>query len=179
MTSLDCRVAALQKPADLRHNVLTGQAEFRPKGEERTPFRSLTDRPQLAVSRRARSGHPCRDRDVNRYVSLRPPSPTIIYRLLQPLAWDGRERLNGLARRVAGNPLWRSSFRRWMLAMTAHWDGAGQPVMPTVCNYWSAGSRAERTQSSFCRSLLPPELAAYYTDSGPDMASHRTRWNSC
>ena len=43
MTSLDCRVAAFAEARyDLRHNVLTGQAEFRPKG--RSGLRSVCSR---------------------------------------------------------------------------------------------------------------------------------------
>lgn len=173
MTSLDCRVAAFAEARyDLRHNVLTGQAEFRPKGEERTPFRLLTDRDLNSLCLAAHeAGIPCWDRDVNRYVcSDRLPDhhPFTGYFNRLP-AWDGKERLDGLARRVADNPLWRSSFRRWMLAMTAQWMGLDNSHANSVAPVLVSGQQGWG-KSSFCRSLLPPELAAYYTDS-VDMAN--------
>lgn len=159
MTSLDCRVAAFAEARyDLRHNVLTGQAEFRPKGEERTPFRPLTDRDLNSLCLAAHeAGIPCWDRDVNRYVcSDRLPDhhPFTGYFNRLP-AWDGKERLDGLARRVADNPLWRSSFRRWMLAMTAQWMGLDNSHANSVDRYWSAGNRAGASPLSAAASCLP------------------------
>ena len=168
MESLDSRVAAFAETRyDLRHNVLTGQAEFRPKDNTQENFRPFTTRDLNSMCLAAHeAGIPCWDRDINRYIySSRLPDHHPFTDYLNRLpAWDGKDRLDDLAHRVADNPLWRNSFRRWMLAMTAQWMGLDGGHANSVAPVLVSGQQGWG-KSTFCRSLLPPELAAYYTDS--------------
>ena len=148
---LDRRLAAfVEERYDLRHNLLTGQAEFRPKGQDTAVFLPLTARALnslcLAASDRLPDYHPFRD-----YFDRLPP-------------WDGEDRLDALARRVSDSALWVSGFRRWMLAVAAQWMGMGDGHANSMAPVLVSG-RQGLGKSTFCRNLLPPELSAYYTDS--------------
>ena len=137
---LDRRLAAfVEERYDLRHNLLTGQAEFRPKGQDAAAFLPLTARALNSLCLAAHeAGIPCWDRDVSRF--------------------------DALARRVSDSALWVSGFRRWMLAVAAQWMGMGDDHANSVAPVLVSG-RQGLGKSTFCRNLLPPELSAYYTDS--------------
>ena len=68
---LDHRLAAFaEERYDLRHNLLTGQAEFRPKGQDAAAFFPLTARDLNSLCLAAHeAGIPCWDRDVSRFVA--------------------------------------------------------------------------------------------------------------
>ena len=68
---LDHRLAAFaEERYDLRHNLLTGQAEFRPKGQDAAAFLPLPARDLNSLCRAAHeAGIPCWDRDVSRFVT--------------------------------------------------------------------------------------------------------------
>ena len=127
---LDHRLAAFaEERYDLRHNLLTGQAEFRPKGQDAAAFLPLTARDLNSLCLTAHeAGIPCWDRDVSRFVDsdrLLDYHPFRDYFDRLP-PWDGEDRLNALARRVSDSALWVSGFRRWMLAVAAQWMGGGE-----------------------------------------------------
>ena len=137
---LDHRLAAFAEARyDLRHNLLTGQAEFRPKGQDTAVFLPLTARALNSLCLAAHeAGIPCWDRDVSRFVaSDRLPDYHPFRDYFDRLPpWDGEDRLDALARRVSDSALWVSGFRRWMLAVAAQWMGWGT-AMPTVWpRYW-------------------------------------------
>ena len=165
---LDHRLAAFaEERYDLRHNLLTRQAEFRPKGQDAAAFFPLTARDLNSLCLAAHeAGIPCWDRDVSRFVaSDRLPDHHPFRDYFDRLPpWDGEDRLNALARRVSDSALWVSGFRRWMLAVAAQWmgigDGYANSMAPVLVN-----GRQGLGKSTFCRNLLPPELSAYYTDS--------------
>ena len=152
---LDHRLAAFAEARyDLRHNLLTGQAEFRPKGQDTAVFLPLTARALNSLCLAAHeAGIPCWDRDVSRFVASDRLPP-----------WDGEDRLDALARRVSDSALWVSGFRRWMLAVAAQWMGMGDGHANSMAPVLVSG-RQGLGKSTFCRNLLPPELSAYYTDS--------------
>ena len=113
-------------------------------------------------------GIPCWDRDVKRYVEsahIETYHPFTLYFDRLP-EWDGRDRVEDLARRVSDSKLWINSFHRWMLAVTAQWTGAKLPgsransVAPLLIS-----TQQGLGKSSFCRQLLPPELRDYFTES--------------
>ena len=165
---LDLQLAAFAEARyDLRHNLLTGQAEFRPKGQDTAVFFPLTARDLNSFCLAAHeAGIPCWDRDVSRFVaSDRLPDyhPFRDY-FDRPPPWDGEDRLDALARRVSDSALWVSGFRRWMLAVAAQWMGMGDGHANSVAPVLVSG-RQGLGKSTFCRNLLPPELSAYYTDS--------------
>jgi len=79
--------------------------------------------------------------------------------------WDGKDRVTELAARVSDNPVWVQGFHRWMLGVTAQWmkldmgnrTNSMAPLLVSNEQGWG--------KSTFCRSLMPGELADYYTDS--------------
>ena len=127
---LDLQLAAFaEERYDLRHNLLTGQAEFRPKGQDAAAFLPLTARDLNSLCLAAHeAGIPCWDRDVSRFVaSDRLPDYHPFRDYFDRLPpWDGEDRLDALARRVSDSALWVSGFRRWMLAVAAQWMGGGE-----------------------------------------------------
>ena len=165
---LDRRLAAfVEERYDLRHNLLTGQAEFRPKGQDTTVFLPLTARDLNSLCLAAHeAGIPCWDRDVSRFVaSDRLPDYHPFRDYFDRLPpWDGKDRLDALARRVSDSALWVSGFRRWMLAVAVQWMGMGDGHANSMAPVLVSG-RQGLGKSTFCRNLLPPELSAYYTDS--------------
>ena len=165
---LDHRLAAFaEERYDLRHNLLTGQAEFRPKGQDAAAFFPLTARDLNSLCLAAHeAGIPCWDRDVSRFVaSDRLPDYHPFRDYFDRLPpWDGEDRLNALARRVSDSAPWVRGFRRWMLAVAAQWMGMGDGHANSVAPVLVSG-RQGLGKSTFCRNLLPPELSAYYTDS--------------
>ena len=68
---LDHRLATFaEERYDLRHNLLTRQAEFRPKGQDAAAFFPLTARDLNSLCLAAHeAGIPCWDRDVSRFVA--------------------------------------------------------------------------------------------------------------
>lgn len=77
--------------------------------------------------------------------------------------WDGRDRITPLAQRVSDDALWALVFHRWMLAMVAQWRGldmqAANSMVPVLVS-----ERQGMGKSTFWRSIVPPELNAYYLD---------------
>ena len=165
---LDLQLAAFaEERYDLRHNLLTGQAEFRPKGQDAAAFLPLTARDLNSLCLAAHeAGIPCWDRDVSRFVaSDRLPDYHPFRDYFDRLPpWDGEDRLDALARRVSDSALWVSGFHRWMLAVAAQWMGMGNGHANSMAPVLVSG-RQGLGKSTFCRNLLPPELSAYYTDS--------------
>ena len=72
-------------------------------------------------------GVDCWDRDIKRYVEsdhVQAYHPFDLYFRNLP-DWDGKDRVEELARRVSDKDVWIRSFHRWMLAVTAQWTGTG------------------------------------------------------
>ena len=77
--------------------------------------------------------------------------------------WDGHDRIRELASRIpCNNPHWPDLFYRWFLNMVAHWRQIDRKYANCTVPLL-VGPQAYR-KSTFCRSLIPPELQAYYTD---------------
>lgn len=113
-------------------------------------------------------GMDCWDRDIKRYVEsdhVQAYHPFDLYFNNLP-AWDGKDRVTELAKRVSGNEVWIRSFHRWMLAVTAQWTGTGDrgrranSVAPLLVS-----TAQGLGKSTFCRMLLPKELRDYFTES--------------
>ena len=151
----------------LRYNLLSGQTEFRPKEEGHAPFRPVTQRDANALCLSAHeAGIACWDRDMARFLqSSRIEAYHPFRHYLDRLpAWDGTDRLPDLARRVSAEAWWTDCFHRWMLALTAQWMGLNPRYANSVAPIL-VSEKQGMGKSTFCRSLLPPELSAYYTDS--------------
>ena len=113
-------------------------------------------------------GIDCWDKDVKRYIEsghIPAYHPFTLYFDHLP-AWDGKDRVNELAKRVSDNELWIKSFHRWMLGVTAQWtnfeDGnrCANSVAPILIS-----TRQGMGKSTFCRMILPKPLQDYFTES--------------
>lgn len=78
--------------------------------------------------------------------------------------WDGKDHIRALARTVpTKTPHWEDWFYTWFLAMVNQWRGYGNrlygnsvaPLLISAQGY---------NKSTFCRSLIPPELQWGYND---------------
>ena len=114
------------------------------------------------------NGVDCWDRDIKRYVEsdhVQAYHPFELYFRNLP-AWDGKDRITELARRVSDKDVWVRAFHRWMLAVTAQWTGLGNrgrranSVAPLLVSPTQGLGK-----STFCRMLLPQELRDYFTES--------------
>lgn len=149
----------------LRYNTLDNRCEFRP-AESDVSFRAVGERDMNRfVIEALNEDITCMDRDVRRYVHstyIAEYHPLRSY-IEQLPAWDGKDRVEVLARRVTGNRSWIKHFHRWMLGMVAQWtgrnNGYGNCLMPILIS-----QEQGLKKSSFCKNLLPPELQKYYLD---------------
>lgn len=156
----------LQANYDFRYNLLTEETEFRPAGKRNTAFTPISKRELNTFCMEAHEqGIGCWDKDLSRYVfSTYIPAYHPFHLYIDELPdWDGVDRLEALAQRVSGNPLWTKSFHTWMLGLTAQWAGMtdihANSVAPILVS-----SEQGRQKSTFCKALMPPTLARYYMD---------------
>lgn len=150
---------------EIRYSALSEQCEYRSR-KEGGPFRPIGAREMNAVIMAAIEANiDCLDRDVKRYLnsSLIPVYEPIKDYLDTLPKWDGRDRIRPLAQKVSTERMWMSVFHRWMLGMVAQWQGRsemhGNCLTPVLYN-----ARQGIRKSTFCRTLLPPELRELYTD---------------
>mgnify|MGYP002858796777 CR=1 FL=1 len=153
----------------LRYNTVMGYPEYRPNHTWPTPWQPVTDEViNTFTTDLMLSGLNVWDRDVRRYVfstRIRAYNPIEDYLWHCHGKWDGRDRIRALAATVPTDmpELWAEWFHTWFLAMVAQWQGRnrryGNAIVPLLIS--GQGMR----KSTFCRSLLPPELCAWgYTD---------------
>lgn len=157
----------MKRRYDFRFNTMMGEVEHRERHSFRFRFQPLDARALNSIALDAQSeGIPLWDRDVSRYIySNRVPlfNPLEDYLYTLP-RWDGKDRIGQLARTVpCCNPHWERLFHRWFLSMVSHWRGSDSKYANSVSPLL-VGAQGTR-KSTFCRSLVPPELRAYYTDS--------------
>ena len=151
---------------EFRYNVLSEINEFRPKGEDLLTFRILGKRELNALCMEIQSaGIPCWDRDVARYIHstlVEDYHPFSLY--IQELPkWDGEDLLTDLAQRVSTEAYWVKHFHRWMLALMAQWMGKNTTYANCVAPLLVSEEQGW-LKSTFCKSLMPEPLQAYYTD---------------
>ncbi len=151
---------------DLRKNVMRGVAEYRMRTGLGFSYQDLTEEARNSITMRAMSqGIKCWDKDIRRYVNsndirLYDPMDDFLESLPK---WDGRERVEPLARRIKTDyEAWPHLFHIWMRSMVAMWKGKGQltgnALVPLLIGRQGCG------KSSFCRILLPREQREYYND---------------
>ena len=158
--------AYLKAHYDFRYNILSEVNEFRPKGMGMEAFRPLGKRELNALCMEVQeAGIACWDRDLNRYVHstlVDAYHPFQLYILELP-AWDGVDRLTDLAIRVSSEVYWVKYFHRWMLALMAQWMGKNTTFANCVAPLLVSEEQGWM-KSTFCKSLMPEPLQAYYTD---------------
>ena len=151
---------------DFRYNLLTEETEFRPSGQQNVSFCRIDRRELNTFCLEAhKEGINCWDKDLQRYIystQIESYHPFRLYMNELP-DWDGLERLNNLARRVSDHPLWIESFHTWMLGLAAQWIGESQAQANSVAPILISEEQG-RHKSTFCRTLMPPQLARYYSD---------------
>lgn len=157
----------MKRRYEFRLNTLVNEVEYRERNSYRFHFIPLDKRVLNSVALDAQAeGIPLWDRDISRYiysnrVPVFDPLEDFLYHL--PL-WDGKDRIRGMAQTVpCHNPYWVDLFHRWFLNMVAHWRGTDKKYANNVSPLL-VGNQGTR-KSTFCRSIVPPVLRAYYTDS--------------
>ena len=151
---------------ELRKNVMRGVAEYRQRTGLGFDFQDLTDEARNSMTMRALSqGVKCWDKDIRRYVDsndieLYEPMTDFLDHLPK---WDGRDRVEELARRVkTAYDEWPRLVHIWMRSMVAMWRGKGQltgnALVPILIGRQGCG------KTSFCRILLPRAQREYYND---------------
>lgn len=157
----------MQRRYQLRRNTIKGVVEYREARSYRFDFSPLTKQAINGMTLNITGeGVNAWDADVKRYVeSDRIPvyDPIEEYLFALP-AWDGKDRIRELARRVkCSNSHWPNQFYIWFLSMVAHWlqldRQHANSTLPLLVGNQGCG------KSTFCLNILPPELREYYTDS--------------
>ena len=155
----------LNERFDFRHNQLTGVTEYRPK-EEGTPFRPIDEREMNGMIVDAQlKGIACWNSMVPTLIlsnKVESYNPFHLYMAELP-EWDGIDRVTPLLERVSDDALWLKGARYWMRAMTAQWMDAEREHANTLVPVL-VSSEQGLGKSTFCRSLLPDSLRAYYLD---------------
>jgi hypothetical protein len=158
--------ALLTSRYELRRNAVTEQVEYRNRNGFNYSFVPLTERRRNSMTIEAlKEGLNSWDKDLKRFIEsdeIYVYDPIDDYMDSLP-EWDGVDRIGELARRVPNdNPDWEMNFHTWMLSMVAQWRGRnsshGNAIIPLLTGYQGSG------KSTFCSSILPPELMPYYND---------------
>ena len=153
---------------EFRFNTVLDDLEYRQRDSIHFYFKPVDKRVRNSISICAlKEGINAWDRDVDRflnseYVPFHNPVEEYLYDVGR---WDGKDRILALARTVpCNNPYWAELFHRWFLNMVAHWRGNTDKKYANSVSPLLVGAQGTR-KSTFCRSIVPPELRAYYTDS--------------
>ena len=158
----------MKRRYDFRYNTQVGEVEYRERHSFRFRFSPIDKRTLNSIALDAQSeGIPLWDRDISRYIySNRIPVFNPLEDYLYDLPhWDGKDRILALAQTVpCNNPYWAELVHRWFLNMVAHWRGNTDKKYANSVSPLLVGAQGTR-KSTFCRSIVPPELRAYYTDS--------------
>ena len=160
--------AYMREHYELRLNVMTNMPEYRQLGGLYS-FGELDDKMRKTMLINAlKAGVDSWDRDFNRYLesSLIPTYEPLADYMSQLPRWDGKDRIESLARRVkTADKYWPVYFHKWMLSMVAQWLNAnqqhGNAIVPLLIGPQGSG------KTTFCRRLLPEELQRYYNDNLP------------
>lgn len=160
-------IELLESKYSFRMNKVMGYVEYRLKAEPYYPWLPVDDRVQNTMAMEARlAGLDVWDKDVNRYVKsnmIRNYDPIREYLYEVRDKWDGRDYIGELAATVpTDNPHWPKWFRTWFLGMVVQWLGRnpryGNAMAPLLI------SKQGYNKSTFCKSLIPPELQWGYND---------------
>ena len=156
----------LDKHYELRYNMLKGITEVRSKsGGGDVPWQPLRERDlnRLTVEQLKAGGESwsygmklCIDS------SIVPDYNPVASYLANCPPWDGHDHIGDMARRVPTSyDRWPEFFHRWMLGLTA--QALGVATGPNSLVPMLIGPQGTR-KSTFCRSILPPEMREYYAD---------------
>ena len=154
----------LERQYRFRYNVLTGLTEYCKKSE--TEFRILGERERNTLFLELCGKEiKCTYSGLLRFVHssmIKEHHPFHAY-FENLSAWDGKDRVINLAKRVSNHPLWIKTFHRWMLALTAQWMGMEKLHANSMAPILVSTEQG-MMKSTFCKSLMPKMLEDYYTD---------------
>ena len=160
----------LQTRYVFRYNKVLGYTEYRPNNTWVQDWQPCDEKTTNGMTIEAKlAGIDARDKDVRRYVHsnfIRTIDPIEEYLWNVHDKWDGKtDHIGMLAHTVPCDcQEWGIWFRRWFLCMVAQWRGErfirryGNALVPLLV------SKQGNNKSTFCRSLLPPELQWGYID---------------
>ena len=158
----------LCKKYDFRYNSVMKFTEYRPKDKDYWGFQPVDARVQKRMTLEVQLANiRVSIKDVRNYLesdllSTYNPVENFLFKCMGK--WDGKDHIRALARTVpTDNPHWEDWFYTWFLAMVDQWRSYshrkyGNSVAPLLI------SRQGYNKSTFCRSLVPPELQWGYND---------------
>lgn len=157
----------LQARYALRYNSVTKCAEYRNRQTEEA-FRPIDPRTRNRMAIEVKLGgidassRDVRDYIESDYIDCYNPIGDFLDRCNG--TWDGRNHIAALAHTInTDTPQWEQWFGTWFLAMVNQWQTANGTYGNSTAPLLIAGQGFGK--STFCRNLLPPELAWGYTDS--------------
>ena len=161
-------IGFLCKKYDFRYNSVMKFTEYRPKDKDYWGFQPVDARVQKRMTLEVQLANiRVSIKDVRNYLEsdlLSTYNPVEDFLFKCAGKWDGKDYIRALARTVpTDNPYWEDWFYTWFLAMVNQWRSYshrkyGNSVAPLLI------SRQGYNKSTFCRSLVPPELQWGYND---------------
>ena len=161
-------IGFLCKKYDFRYNSVMKVTEYRPKDKDYWGFQPVDARVQKRMTLEVQLANiRVSIKDVRNYLesdllSTYNPVENFLFKCMGK--WDGKDHIRALARTVpTDNPHWEDWFYTWFLAMVDQWRSYshrkyGNSVAPLLI------SKQGYNKSTFCRSLVPPELQWGYND---------------
>ena len=158
----------LCKKYDFRYNSVMKFTEYRPKDKDYWGYQPVDARVQKRMTLEVQLANiRVSIKDVRNYLEsdlLATYNPVEDFLFKCAGKWDGKDYIRALARTVpTDNPYWEDWFYTWFLAMVNQWRSYshrkyGNSVAPLLI------SKQGYNKSTFCRSLVPPELQWGYND---------------
>lgn len=161
-------IGFLCKKYDFRYNSVMKCTEYRPKEKDYWGYQPVDARVQKRMTLEVQLANiRVSIKDVRNYLEsdlLSTYNPVENFLFKCEGKWDGKDHIRALARTVpTDNPYWEDWFYTWFLAMVDQWRTYshrkyGNSVAPLLI------SKQGYNKSTFCRSLVPPELQWGYND---------------
>ena len=161
-------IGFLCRKYDFRYNSVMKCTEYRPKEKDYWGYQPVDARVQKRMTLEVQLANiRVSIKDVRNYLEsdlLSTYNPVENFLFNCEGKWDGKDHIRALARTVpTDNPYWEDWFYTWFLAMVDQWRTYshrkyGNSVAPLLI------SKQGYNKSTFCRSLVPPELQWGYND---------------
>lgn len=161
-------IGFLCKKYDFCYNSVMKCTEYRPKEKDYWGYQPVDARVQKRMTLEVQLANiRVSIKDVRNYLEsdlLSTYNPVENFLFNCEGKWDGKDYIRALARTVpTDNPYWEDWFYTWFLAMVDQWRAYshrkyGNSVAPLLI------SKQGYNKSTFCRSLVPPELQWGYND---------------
>ena len=161
-------IGFLCKKYDFRYNSVMKCTEYRPKEKDYWGYQPVDARVQKRMTLEVQLANiRVSIKDVRNYLEsdlLSTYNPVENFLFNCEGKWNGKDHIRALARTVpTDNPYWEDWFYTWFLAMVDQWRTYshrkyGNSVAPLLI------SKQGYNKSTFCRSLVPPELQWGYND---------------